>query len=50
MTLLFKFILSILILLIWNQDSAAVLANRDFLSHFDFHLALRWNAVEATTT
>ena len=30
-----------------NHNATAVFANDDFLVHLDFHLALRWNAVEA---
>ena len=33
-----------------DHDSAAVFANDDFFAHLDFHLFLRRDAVEATTT
>ena len=33
-----------------NHDATAVFANDDFFVHADFHLLLRWNAVEASST
>ena len=33
-----------------NHNTATVLANDDFLSHTDIHLALWWNLAEATAT